>query len=151
MDPVRVHLFITHLPVFGLALGFLALIYGIMVKSKHANILALLIILVSAIGGIIALRTGEAAEHKVEEIAGVLESAIEEHEESAEATTPFFYGLLVLAAVAVYLEAKEKRYAKTASLIVLGVSVATFYLVIKTANLGGEIRHTEILPTEARE
>lgn len=151
MDPVRIHLFITHLPVFGLALGFLALIYGIKLKSKHANILALLIILVSAIGGIIALRTGDAAEHIVEEIAGVSESAIEEHEEFAESTAPFFYGLLILASAAVYLEAKEKRYAKAANLIVLGVSVATFYLVIKAASLGGKIRHTEILKTEVRE
>ena len=57
MDAIRIHIFITHLPVFGLLLGFLALVYGSVVKSKHVNIVSFLIFIISTIGAFIALHT----------------------------------------------------------------------------------------------
>lgn len=145
MDLTRIHLFITHLPLFGLFLGLLALLYGLIVKSRQVKIVSLGIILIATLGGVIAFRTGEPAEESVEHIAGVLHDSIEEHEESAEVTILFLSGLGVLALVALYLEMKDKKAAKQMSLAVLAFSVLTFYFVAQTANLGGKIRHTEIL------
>ncbi|MDQ2658729.1 MAG: hypothetical protein M3Y60_15000, partial [Bacteroidota bacterium] len=125
MDATHIHIFITHLPVFGLFLGFLALVYGSVVKSKHVNIVSLFIILIATIGAIIAVQTGESAEHKVEEIPGILESAIEEHEESAETTILFFYVLGVLSCLGLYLEATGKKYARFAIIAVLVLSAVT--------------------------
>ena len=144
MDPTRIHLFITHLPLFGLFLGILALIYALVVRSKQVNILALLIILIATIGAIIAMQTGEAAEETAETITGIVESAVEEHEESAELTALFFYGLGILSCIALYLEVKKKDLAKLFLWIVLIFGAITFYLVLDTATLGGKIRHTEI-------
>lgn len=145
MDPTRVHLFITHLPVFGLFLGFLALLYGVFRREKHVRIIALFIIAVAAVGAVIAFQTGEAAEETVEHIAGVSHDAIEEHEESAELTILFIYGLGVLSIIGMYLEAKENRHALRLSLFLVLFTALTFYFVATTANLGGKIRHTEIV------
>ena len=145
MDPTRIHLLITHLPVYGLFLGFLALLYGAVRKDRQVKMVSLFLIIVTTIGAIIAFRTGESAEEAVEHLAGVTHDAIEEHEESAELTILFFYGLGVFTAIALYFEMKAKRYAQELSFFVLAFTIVTFFLVAQTANLGGKIRHTEIV------
>jgi len=147
MDATRIHLVITHLPVFGLFLGFFALFYGFLVKNKGVNIVSLAIIVVAMAGGSIAFQTGESAENAVENIADVSHDAIEVHEESAELTNIFTIGLGLVALVALYGEAKGKGFAKKVIVAVLVLSVVSFYFVARTALLGGKIRHTEISNT----
>lgn len=145
MDATRIHLFITHLPVFGLFLGFLALLYGIITEERHVKIVSVALLLLSIVGGLIAFQTGESAEETVENISGVLESAIEEHEESAELTILFFYGLGILSLSSLYMELKQKKYSKQLLIVVMIFSLVTFSFVAWTASLGGKIRHTEIV------
>jgi uncharacterized membrane protein len=144
MDATRIHLFITHLPVFGLFLGSLALVYGLIRKNSQVKIVSYTIILISIVGGIIAFQTGEEAEDAVENILKVSDEVIEEHEESAELTVLFIYSLGLASLFAIYVEAAGKAIARQFSYIVLGISMVTFYFVVVTASLGGKIRHTEI-------
>jgi len=144
MDAIRIHLFITHLPVFGIFLGSLVLVFGLIRKDPQVKIVSYAIIVISIVGGIIAFQTGEEAEHAVESIAGLSENAIEEHEESAELAVWFIYSLGLLSLLAMYFELKGKPLAKQCSYVVLAVSVITFYFVASTASLGGKIRHDEI-------
>lgn len=138
---------ITHLPVFGLFLGFCALLYGIICKHKPVKIVSLAIIAASMAGGWIAFQTGESAEHAVENVAGISHDAVEVHEESAELTNLFIIVLGLASLAALYAEAKGKRFAKQALIAVLVLSVVSFYFVARTASLGGKIRHTEITNT----
>lgn len=145
MDATRIHLMITHLPLFGLFLGFFALLYGFFAKNKGVKIVSLVIIVVAMAGGWIAFQTGESAEHKVEEIAGVSHDAIEVHEEAGELTNIFVTVLGLVSLVALYSEVMDKRFAKPVVIAVLVLTVVSFYFVARTASLGGKIRHTEIL------
>ena len=144
MDATRVHLFITHLPVFGLFLGFLVLVYGVIMDQRHVKIVSLVILLISIVGGIIAFRTGESAEDTVGNITGIIENTIEQHEESAELTILFLYGLGILSLIGLYVELKHKEFSKQMLIIIIGLTVVTFSFVVWTASLGGKIRHTEI-------
>ena len=144
MDATRIHLFITHLPVFGIFLGSLVLVSGLIREESQVKIVSYAIIVISIVGGIVAFQTGEDAEHAIERIAGVSENAIEKHEESAELAAWFIYSLGLLSLFAMYFEVKGKALAKQFSYIVLTVSIITFYFVANTASLGGKIRHTEI-------
>jgi uncharacterized membrane protein len=144
MDATRIHLFITHLPVFGLFLGFFALAFGLVRQDNGVKVVSLAIIIVAIVGGLIAFQTGEPAEEKVENIAGISMDAVELHEESAELTNWFFIGLGILAVVTLYLEVKGKQFARQFVFVVLAISALTFYFVSRTATLGGKIRHTEI-------
>lgn len=145
MDATHVHLTITHLPVFGLFLGFLALLYGIIRKESQVKLVALSIIIIATVGALIAFRTGESAEETVEHIHGVTHEVIEEHEEAAERAILFFYGLGLLSAIALFLESRERKYANRLSFLVLCLAALAFYFVARTAVLGGKIRHTEIV------
>ena len=144
MDATRIHLFITHLPLFGLFLGFFVLLFGLLRKDKGVKVVALVIILVAITGGFIASQTGEFAEETVEGIAAISHDAVELHEESAEVTILFLAALGVLSAIALYMEIRNKRLAKQALAIVLAFSALVFYFVARTAMQGGKIRHTEI-------
>ena len=144
MDATRVHLFITHLPVFGIFLGFMALLFGLIRKDRQVKIVSLLILLIAISGGIIAFQTGESAEETVENLTGISENTIEEHEESAELTILFFYALGILTLISLSLELKNNKYARQVLFLVMALSILTFFLVVRTAALGGKIRHTEI-------
>lgn len=144
MDATRIHLIITHLPVFGLLLGFFALLYGVVRKDRGVKIVSLAIILVSTVGGVIAFQTGEPAEHAVERIAGVSHDAVELHEESAELTNVFVIALGLVALASLYMEVTSKRFSRHVIFVLLILSVLSFYFIAQTAMLGGQIRHTEI-------
>lgn len=144
MDATRIHLFITHLPVFGLFLGFLAMAYGFIRDDKHVKIVSFVIVMISVVGGMIAFQTGESAEETVENIAGILENTIEEHEESAELSIYFLYGVGILALFAIYAEWMDKRYSRQILIMLLVLTLVTFSLAAWTASLGGKIRHPEI-------
>jgi uncharacterized membrane protein len=148
MDALRIHLMITHLPVFGLFLGFFALLYGFIRKDKGVRIVSLAIIVVAMVGGWIAFQTGESAEHSVENITGVSHDAVEVHEEAAELTNIFVIALGLVSLAALYGEVKEKRFARPTVMAVLILSVVSFYFIARTASLGGKIRHTEITNTK---
>jgi hypothetical protein len=145
MDATRVHLFITHLPVFGLFLGSFALVFGLIRSDAQVKIVSYVIIVISMVGGIIAFQTGEETEHAVESIAGLSKSVIEQHEEYAELTVLFIYSLGLLSLFAIYFEVKGKALSKQFAYLVLAISMFTFYFVTKTASLGGKIRHNEIV------
>lgn len=144
MDATRIHLFITHLPVFGLFLGFFVLLFGLLRKEKGVKVVALAMIIVAITGGFIASQTGEFAEETVESIAVISHDAVELHEESAEITMLFLAALGVLSAIALFLEIRDNRFAKQTLVIVLALSAFAFYFVARTAMQGGKIRHTEI-------
>jgi len=145
MYTTRIHLFITHLPVFGLFLGFFSLLFGFYRQDKGVKVVSLVIIIVAIVGGMIAFQTGEPAEETVESIAGISHDAVELHEESAELARWFMVGLGVLSMATLYVEVKSKPYARQFLFAVLVLSALTFYFVARTSTLGGKIRHTEIV------
>src|SRR5665647_89361 len=144
MDQAHLHLVITHLPIFGSILGAFVLGYGIWSKSNQTKIAAYFLFVISAIGTGIAYLTGEGAEEAVEEIPGVAENLIKQHEEFAMFA---LVGLIVLgisSLVALYVTYKNTSFIKTTSFATLFISLISFALVARTGYLGGQIRHTEI-------
>ena len=83
MNQVHIHLLITHLPIFGSMLGAFVLAYGIFSKSNQTKIAAYSLFTISSIGASIAYLTGEGAEERVEDLQGVVEATIKQHEEFA--------------------------------------------------------------------
>jgi uncharacterized membrane protein len=144
MDFTHLHLLITHLPIYGSMLGALVLLYGMLTNSRHTRMAAYLVLLISAIGGVIAFSTGEAAEETVENIQGIGKNMIEEHEESGKLTFAVLAVLGILSLAGLLLTWKNSKYTKGISALVLVVSLASIGMASWTGYLGGQIRHTEI-------
>jgi multisubunit Na+/H+ antiporter MnhC subunit len=69
---------------------------------------------------------------------------IHEHEEIAEKLALLLYVLGLLSVVALYLNYKKNTKEKLVSFFILGIGIASLFVVQKVGTSGGEIRHTEI-------
>ena len=144
MSQTHLHLVITHLPIFGSILGALFLFYGLLTKSLQTKAAGYYVLLVSAIGAGIAYLTGEGAEETAENIAGISENMIEEHEEFAIFALWSFIALGIAALVGLFLTFRKKNLARPTAIAILLLSLLSFGLVARTGWMGGQIRHTEI-------
>lgn len=144
MNLTHVHLLINHVAVIGAFLGILVLIFAIRSKSTSTYYAAYTVLMISAIGAVVAYNTGESAEESVEGIVGVTESAIESHEDAAAYALGAFILLGVLSLAGVYLTYVNESPQPKWSLFILVVGLLSFVVVSRTAWLGGKIRHTEI-------
>lgn len=144
MDQTHLHLLITHLPIFGSILGGLVLAHGLWTKSNQTKMAAYNLFIISAIGAVIAYLTGEAAEERVENIQGVVEATIKQHEEFALFALVSLIVLGVSSIIGLFLTLRKSKLITTTAFVILAISLISFGLVARTGYLGGQIRHTEI-------
>ena len=145
MTPVHLHLLLNHLPVVGTILAMLILAYALLRRSAELTRVSLGLFVLLAVAGAVVYLTGEPAEEAVESLAGVSEAGIESHEEAALLATLLLGALGAVALVGLVAFRKRaagipRGFAALALLLSLGPAAAMGY----TANLGGQIRHTEI-------
>lgn len=144
MNPTHVHLLLTHFPIIGTLLGTGILAYGVFSNNDTAKKIAFATFILMGILTIPVFMTGEPAEETVENLAGVSENIIEEHEELAEKAI-WLMGLLGIFSLFNFIAlARKTAVVKTITFATLVVSLATFGVFAKVGNLGGQIRHTEI-------
>ena len=144
MNQTHIHLLITHLPIFGSILGGLVLAHGLWTRSNQTNIAAYYLFILSSIGAGIAYLTGEGAEESVEDIPGVIEAAIKQHEEFALFALIALIVLGVASVLGLYLTLRKSTHSRTTAFVILLISIISFGLVARTGYLGGQIRHTEL-------
>ncbi len=144
MSQAHIHLIVTHLPIFGSLLGTLVLIYGLFTNSIQTKIASFLLFIISAIGAGIAYLTGEGAEEAVENIQGISENIIEQHEDFAMFALVSLIILGVSSLLAIIVANKNNILSKSTTMATLVIAIVSFALVARTGYLGGQIRHTEI-------
>lgn len=148
MDLTHLHLILNHLPVMGIMFGFLILVWGILRKAEEVKTVGLIFLVVTAFAALPVYLTGEPAEEAVENLPGVSEQIIELHENSALLSLI----LAMVTGVLAFVGLLVKRFlsasvARVFAFAVLFLSFVTGAFMARTANLGGEIRHTEIRQT----
>ena len=143
MNPAHLHLLLNHVPVLG-AIGLL-LLFTIAFFRRDSSLgrLALALTIVVAGAAVAVFLTGEPAEELVEELAGINESAIEPHEEAARVATIAF-GILGAAAAISLVAFRRRELPRWMMGVALLGTLGVSGLMGWTANLGGQIRHTEI-------
>ena len=144
MDATHLHLILTHFPIVGTIIGVGIMAYGQFSKDDEIKKVALITFVLMAIITIPVFLTGGEAEESVENLAGVSEQLIENHEELAEIAIWFMGALGVLSLINLFAIIKKWSSAKILSIITLVVSLGTFGFFAQVGNTGGEIRHSEI-------
>jgi len=140
----HVHLMINHFPVIGVFGGILLLVYALVRKSEEVKMVSLGVFVLIALITIPVFLTGEGAEDVVKHIPGVTEAYIGRHEELAELTLVLMEILGVLSLTGLVLLKLKGSIPAIIVILVLVMSLITATFVGITANLGGQIRHTEI-------
>lgn len=143
MSIVHLHLLLNHIPVVGTMFALVAFAAALLFRESVSIKFALSVSAALALVAVAVYFTGGAAEEAVEKLAGVTESAIDKHEEAAEVTTVAMsvLGALSLAALGFFRGRPVPRWVAVSGLV---GTVALTALMGWTANLGGQIRHTEI-------
>lgn len=146
MNQAHLHLLFNHLPVFGSILGAIVLAYGMRTKSIQTQNASFIVFIISAIGAAVTYLTGEGAEEVIENIQGISESMIEEHEEFALFSFIAILILGVISVIGLVLSSKNSAFSSTLAKVTLILSILSFGLMAKTGNSGGKIRHSELNP-----
>uniref|UniRef100_UPI0028BE11CC hypothetical protein n=1 Tax=Flavobacterium sp. TaxID=239 RepID=UPI0028BE11CC len=123
--------------------GFGILLAGILFKNKAVQHTAFVLLMVSAVFGLLTMRTGEGAEEIVEEL-GISHDIIHEHEEIAEKFAILLYLTGAVAGLSLFASIKNHSKAKFLAFVTLFLTLGTAILSKSVGTSGGEIRHTEI-------
>ena len=144
MSVVHLHLLLNHLPVVGTL--FLLALFGIAFLRRDAMLTRLALwtgVTLAAIAVVVFL-TGEPAEEAVEGMAGVSEAALERHEDVAKLAMIAMGASGVLAALVLALARGRATISRTVAGGGFAISLLLAAIMGFTANLGGQIRHSEI-------
>lgn len=144
MTSTEIHLMLNHLPVLGTLFGIVILFIGIFKSNKMVTIIALSFLLFSGFMSLPVNKSGENAEHVVEEYPGVSHDQIHEHEELAESVMPLALVMALLSAFAIYFQVKSHPRARISAISVLIIALVTFVLMALVAHEGGKIRRPDL-------
>lgn len=126
------------------------LVLGFLSRSDAVKRASLVVLLGMALMTIPVYLTGEPAEDRVESVAGISKTMIEEHEGAAKLAFAAMGLSGLVALVVMLISFRFAKYANLGFAASLAVSLFAFGLVARTANLGGQIRHTEIRSATAQ-
>lgn len=145
MNPAEIHLALNHIPVIGSIVTLLVWLWALVRRSDEVRRLAMLGMVLVAILTVPTFLTGEPAEKRVEHAPGVSERVIEPHEDAAKFAlgSGIVLGLVALVGLFAFRGRPAPRWFGIALLI---VNLWAVSVVLRTAWLGGQIRHTEIRP-----
>lgn len=143
MSTTHVHLLLNHIPVIGILIGLVVFTLGVWRRNDSWTRLALGLFAAVALVALATMLTGEGAEEAVENLPGVSESLIGTHEDAAGLAAIGAYVLGGISLVAL-LWVRRRPLPRALTVTVLPVVLLVSGLMAYTANLGGQIRHTEI-------
>lgn len=143
-QPEYIHVLLNPIPVYGLAAGLIGLIAALLLRSRHAQIASLIIILLAGTAAWPVYEFGQQAYDRVLSMSDEPGQAwLDEHEYRAEHLIYVFYALAVLSAVAIFLPIKWPRSAAVLAIAVLVLGLANLGMGGYIAYAGGKIRHRE--------
>ncbi|HET7228412.1 MAG TPA: hypothetical protein VFJ16_00280 [Longimicrobium sp.] len=143
MSTVHLHLLLNHVPVIGMVIGLFLLAWAVVRRDQGLARVTLGLFAILAVVVLATFLTGEPAEEAVEGLAGVTEGTIERHEEAALLATIALgvLGALSLGALARF---RRRPLPHGVSALLLAVALVPAGAMGWAANLGGQIRHSEI-------
>lgn len=144
MNGTHIHLLLNHVSILAALFSVFIYLAGIFKNNVSIKNTALIGFVLAAISAIPVFLTGETAEESVEHLPGVLESAIESHEEAAEIAL-WLIEITGVVALAGLFSQKIKFVTNSAfSVLMVVLSLVSSVSISYTGYLGGKIRHTEV-------
>lgn len=143
MNATQIHLALTHVPVILSFTGLAFLLGSYFIKNPFLTKVAFFTLAAAALFALPVYLTGEGTEHAIENLPGISEGIIEEHEEVAKIALIVIMATGILALAGIFFSG---RFAKGLRIAVLVLAIGSAGALAQTAHLGGQIRHSEIRP-----
>src|SRR5260370_18347189 len=148
--PEYIHVVLNHLPIYGTILGALALAISLILRSRAAQITALILTVIAGASAYPVFVTGQ---RSYKTIRGVSDDAgadwLDEHMDRAEKTIGAFYFLAALAIAGLAGPVKWPKSAVPLAALTLVVAILCSGSAVYIAEIVGGVRHPEFRPHEA--
>src|SRR6516225_5868776 len=142
--PEYIHVVLNHLPIYSTILGALALVISLILRSRTAQITALILTLIAGASAYPVFVTGQRA---YKTIRGISDDAgaewLDEHMDRAEKTIGAFYFLALLALAGLLVPIRWPKAGLPLTAVTLAVAVLCAGIAIYIAQAGGQVRHPE--------
>lgn len=143
-QPEYVHVLLNPLPVYGLLLAWVGLIIAFFLKSRRAQIVTLVLVLISSASAWPVYEFGQDAYDRVFAMSDEAGGAwLEEHQDRAEDLIWIFYALAVLSAAAIFAPMRWPRSSLALLIAVILLGAVALGSASYIAYAGGKIRHRE--------
>ena len=147
--PEYIHVVLNHLPIYGTILAALALAISLVLRSRAAQITALIITLLAGASAYPVLVSGQRAYKAIRGMADDAGAeALDEHMDRAEKTIGAFYFLALLAIAGLLVPIKWPKTSFPLAAVTLAAALVCSGLAVYIAQAGGQVRHPEFRPRE---
>ena len=150
MDLAHIHLLLNHFPTIGYIVGGGLFLLSLITPSDDLKRASLVVLLGISLISIPTYISGNGAQDAIKSVAGVSKSQIEAHEGAALVALGFMEFTGAFAWLALWQFRRLARVPRWNLVVILLLTLVTLGLMARASNLGGEIRHTEILASEER-
>ncbi len=144
-DLVHLHLLLNHFPTVGMIVGFGILLLAVLKKSEDLERGGLAVLFIIALLALPTYMTGYSAQKALKTAPGVSQALINFHQRSALLALIFMEATGVVAWYGLWRSRRNVSAGARNTGAVLLLSAVTIVLMAGVANIGGEIRHPEIL------
>ena len=143
-QPEYVHVLLNPLPVYATAMGVLALLVALLLRSRQAQAVASLVILIGCLSVWPVMEYGDRAADRIKSMSNTEGGKwLHEHDKRAEVAPWVFYPTGVLAIAAIIAAWKFPKISCWLSLAVLVAGITCVATGGWISHAGGQIRHTE--------
>ena len=150
-DQAHLHLLLNHVPTIGTVLGVGLFLLAIVRDNDDLKKVSLEVFFIIALAALPAYMSGVAAHGVLKDTAGVSEAAIAAHQSAALIALACMELTGAVAWFGLWQFRRRQRPARDTLATVLVLSIVALALMAWAANLGGYIRHPEILSRAAFE
>lgn len=143
-QPEYFHVLLNPLPVYGLLISWIGLIIAVVLKSRRAEVVTLLLVLLTSLSAWPVYEFGQQGYDRVLSMTDEDgERWLNEHQDRAEDLIWIFYALAVLSAAAIGVPIKWPKSSAPLVIAVILVGAAALSCGSYIAYAGGKIRHRE--------
>lgn len=143
-QPEYIHVLLNPLPVYGLLVGWVGLIIGLVLRSRPAQIATLSLVLLSSISAWPVYEFGEQGYDRVLSMTDEAgEAWLDEHRYRAENLIWVFYALAAVSAFAIAAPIKWPKSSMPLAVAVVLLGAVTLGSGTYIAYAGGRVRHRE--------
>jgi len=150
MNAAHLHIILVHLPIVLIPTGAIMLTLSLLRRSSAGVSIALLLLVCTTVLAVPPFLLGEGAEEIVEDLPGISEDVIEEHEEAADIAFWLTIATGLLGAGSLAARRLGKPTSKSLALATVVVSYAASASLLYAAHQGGKIRHPEAYTSDSK-
>jgi hypothetical protein len=146
-EPEYVHVLLNPLPIYGIALGIVALILALFLRNRRAQITALSILLIGSGSTIPVEHYGDAGYDTIEARMPTdqADAWLDAHGQRALKAMPAFYALIALTLAALLVPWKWPKSALILNLLTLALAIFDLGLAGWIGYAGGQAMHPEFI------